>query len=122
VLITFTLVGIAGLVGGVLAARSAHRLILKGKLVWWRIQAIPIVAGVVLATLLATRSYSASDSLRIVGFPFPAAAFERHHGVWLDFVGPTTVPFFLANIAFFLVLPQFIVMWRLRRVVTKQAV
>ena len=94
------LIGVLGLVVGLLAARSAHRSIHRQHLQWWRVQRFPVLSGFVLAWFFAGRPYPISDSTRIVGIPFPAAAFENHGSGWMDFVGPTTVPFYLANVAF----------------------
>jgi hypothetical protein len=52
--------------------------------------------------------YSYGENARIVGFPFPAAVWERHGGHWEDFVGPLTLPFTCANAWFAFVLPHLI--------------
>jgi hypothetical protein len=43
--------------------------------------------------------------VRILGFPFPSAVFERSGDYWLDFVGPLTLPALLANFVICLMLP-----------------
>ena len=58
--------------------------------------------------------YPYGDDARIVGFPFPAAAWERQGDRWHDFVGLTTLPFMCANALFAFLLPH-LFLWALRR-------
>jgi len=67
------------------------------------------LAGIGLACVCYRASYSYSDTLRIWGFPFFAAAFEKEGDNWLDFVGPMTGPASLGNALFGFVLPQLVV-------------
>lgn len=53
---------------------------------------------------LCTWPYSAD--IRIWGFPFPAASFERVGDSWLDFVSPLTLPIWLFDLALCIYLPQ----------------
>jgi hypothetical protein len=47
-----------------------------------------------------TGSYSLDERTRVIGFPLPAALFQREpNGVWLDYVGLLTLPFTCANAA-----------------------
>ncbi len=108
-------VGIVGLVLGVMAARYARRQLRSAGRTYWRAQLVPLCVGAVVAALLTLCTYPVSASARIVGLPFPVAAFEKHGDVWMDFVGITSIPFFIANAAFWLLLPQLLVAWRLRR-------
>ena len=62
----------------------------------WRFWLAAVVT-VAMGTVAGQASYFVDENTRIVGIPFPAAAFQREDGVWLDFVGPMTGPFMLAN-------------------------
>jgi hypothetical protein len=57
------------------------------------------VISVVLGSVAAfTSSYSLDERTRVVGFPLPAAIFQREpNGVWLDYVGLLTIPFTCVN-------------------------
>jgi len=65
-----------------------------------------VITGLALAVGSVFITYSPSPTVRIMGFPFPAAAWEYSDGKWLDFVGITTLPFYAANFIIFLFLPQ----------------
>jgi hypothetical protein len=41
----------------------------------------------------------------IYGVPFMSAVFQKREGVWEDFVGPLTLPAFIANAAVGFLLP-----------------
>ena len=103
-------VGIAGLVAGVLGARASHRRIRELRLTWWRLQLLPVATGVGASALFAFRHYRVSETLEVAGVPFPVAAFENGH----DFVGITSLPLALANVLFFLLLPQAVLAGYLR--------
>jgi hypothetical protein len=64
----------------------------------------PILCGTVLSVPLSLVRYPVSETATIVGIPFPVAAFVDH----LDYVGPMTVPMFVANLLFYLLFPQLI--------------
>jgi len=95
--------GIVGLVTGAFSAVVAHRRIRSEKLGWWRYQAVPLAIGGVAGFLAVTVLYRVSSTVQVVGFPFPAAAFQDG-GAILD--GASTIPMLLADAVFFLLLPQ----------------
>lgn len=64
------------------------------------------VAGLVMGLPAVTMSYPVDENTLILGFPLPAAGFERHGEAWLDFVSPFTIPFLVANFIFWLTLPH----------------
>lgn len=82
---------------------------------------VPILVGAICAAILSGATYSMNASTRIVGIPFPAAAFEKHGDVWMDFVGAMTLPLLLANAAFFLLMPQIPVLLWLRTRARREA-
>jgi hypothetical protein len=119
-LIVGIVAGIGCLVAGIWAARwNWRQQALRG---WrfWVMSALSLAAGVVPGQL----SYSVDARTRIVGVPFPAAAFQLEDGVWLDFVGPLTGPFMLANTFCWAGLGQVVLLfclrWRRRRIVAVQ--
>jgi hypothetical protein len=95
--------GILGLVTGAFSALVAHRRIRSAGLGWWRYQAIPLIVGAVAGFLSVTVMYRVSATVRVVGFPFPAAAFEDGGAI---FDGSSSVLMLLADATFFLLLPQ----------------
>lgn len=64
------------------------------------------VVGGVLATLAVTVWWPFDRDARIVGFPLPGAIFERSGDGWIDFVGPTTLPFLMIDFVTCLLAPQ----------------
>ncbi len=64
------------------------------------------VAGIVMGLPAVTMFYPVDENTLILGFPLPAAAFERHGEGWMDFVSPFTIPFLIANFIFWLTLPH----------------
>lgn len=64
------------------------------------------VVGGVLATLAVTVCWPFGPDARIVGFPLPGAIFERAGDGWVDFVGPTTLPFLMIDFVTCLLAPQ----------------
>jgi hypothetical protein len=76
---------------------------------------VAALAGIGLAYVCYKTRYSYSDTVRIWGFPFFAAAFEKDGESWLDFVGPMTGPASIANALFGFVLPQLMVRIARRR-------
>lgn len=105
ILLALHLFGLASLVAGVVALLrnqrdvASPRLSLRVRLGTW-------VIGLSLATASLFVSYPLGDTHRIVGFPFMAAAWEKHGDNWEDFVGPLTIPAYLANALLALTLPQ----------------
>jgi hypothetical protein len=49
-----------------------------------------IAVGIFLGAAFAFVTYSFGPDLKIVGFPIPAAAWERWDNKWVDFVGAIT--------------------------------
>lgn len=72
-------------------------------------------SGLVLGAVSVFVRYRYSDDVMIVGFPFPAAGFERVNGQMLDFVGPLTLPFMLTNFFVWTAFPHCI--WVASRIV-----
>jgi hypothetical protein len=64
--------------------------------------------GLVLAAGSFFVMHSYGENARIVGFPFPAAVWEKHGDHWEDFVGPLMLPFMCGNAWFAFVLPHLI--------------
>jgi hypothetical protein len=106
-------VGLAEIVAGSLALRKNVR---HARAPGQRRLAVVLAFAVGLA--LAAGSlfvvYPYGDNARIVGFPFPAAAWERQGDRWRDFVGLTTLPFTCANALFAFLLPH-LFLWALRK-------
>jgi hypothetical protein len=67
-----------------------------------------VLVGILLSVASPFVEYPFGDSDRVVGFPFVAAVFERHGKHWDDFVGPLTLPAYIANATFWLLLPQLV--------------
>lgn len=95
--------GIVGLLTGAFSARLAHQRLRKAGLPWWRWQALPLLAGGAAGFAAVTVMYRVGPTLRVVGFPFVAAAFEDSGAV---FSSPASVLLLLADATFFLLLPQ----------------
>jgi len=77
-----------------------------------------VVASALLAVASIFVSYPLDSSHRILGFPFMAAAFEKHGARWEDFVGPLTLPAYVGKVIFAFMLPQTVILlwrWRARR-------
>lgn len=69
--------------------------------------------GLLLAVGSVFVSYPVGDNLRVMGFPFLAAAFERRGDIWIDFMSPLTPVAYLANATFAFVLPHLLLRaWR----------
>jgi hypothetical protein len=47
--------------------------------------------------VIATGEYRPSATERYIGFPFLSVAFIKRGEVWLDYLGPLTIPALLAN-------------------------
>lgn len=104
-LVGLHLLGLAILVANVVALRRNQRDIASA-LSSVRIRLGTWLIGLVLATASFFVSYPLGDTHRIVGFPFMAAAWEKRADHWEDFVGPLTIPAYLANALLALTLPQ----------------
>ena len=108
-LLAFLLIGLAVVVGGSVAlawnVRDLRRRYGKRRLV---LLTATSAIGLALAAGSFLVMYPYGENARIVGFPFPAAVFERHGDHWEDFVGPTMLPFMCGNGWFAFVLPQLI--------------
>lgn len=104
-LIGLHLLGLAILVANVVALQRNQRDIASA-VSSFRIRLGTWLIGIVLATASFFASYPLGDTHRIVGFPFMAAAWEKHGDHWEDFVGPLTIPAYLANAILALTLPQ----------------
>ncbi|MCI0603714.1 hypothetical protein L0156_11965 [bacterium] len=61
-----------------------------------------IAAGVFFSGLI----YSTSEKTKIMGFPIPAAGWERWGSGWVDFVGTITFPITTANFFFWVLTVQ----------------
>ena len=99
---------IFGLVEGILGSIALVRNVCA-----WRLRKnvrvtkfVVLSIGIALAFASYFVTYSYSSTVRIIGFPFPAVAFEKHGSHWLDFSGPLTLPFMCANAWVALVLPH----------------
>jgi hypothetical protein len=103
-LLVLNLLGLLGLTGGVFAfirnRRQAHRIPQPAL----RITLLAI--GAALGAASTSFAYPLDDNTQIIGLPFTAAAFEGG----ADFVGPLTIPAFLANFAFWFLLPQLVLL------------
>lgn len=107
-LVAFMVLGVVGLVLFAAAWRSNRRRFpeageLAPSLSTRRLSWIVAVGLVVASPFFSYRYGEDGKSWRIQGFPLPAAAFDASGA---DYVGPTTVPFMIANAAFFGLLPQ----------------
>jgi hypothetical protein len=87
----------------------------------WRWVALLMLAAAAYFATWSTTG-SAGDRIRIVGFPFPAAAFDSSGA---DYVGALTLPLMLLNMATWALLPDIcLYVWRravLRRNLTVRA-
>ena len=106
---TSTLFGFGILAAGIVAAwflrrAFAHQLLAR---TWRRAEIVAVVTGVVLGiTAVAYSRYPTSD-IRLLGFPFVAAVFERSpSGGWADFLGARTYPATVGNFFVGLFLPH----------------
>ena len=70
--------------------------------------------GILLGIIAAFITYPYSDTVKIFGFPFPAAAFKLEQGRWLDYVGSLTGPFTFGNFLVGLGLGHLIVLGTIR--------
>lgn len=59
---------------------------------WVAAEVFVLIAGVALGSALFKLELLVNPSLRTLGFPFVAGVFELHDGLWVDYVGPLTIP------------------------------
>lgn len=111
--------GLAALILAVVSIRYTGRHLKAGLLPagWRRTRGILWVAGIALGGLGAFCSYYPYGGGRVFGLPFFSAYFDE---AGRDYVGPLTMPAFIANGVFWFLFPQlvlgFIAWRRLRRV------
>ena len=109
-LLVFMVVGLAGIGAGsfslVRNVRESRRRVEQRKVV---AVLVTSAIGLMLAAGSFLVAYPYGKNMRIVGFPFPAAAWERHGDHWMDFVGPLMLPFMCANAWFAFVLPHLVI-------------
>jgi hypothetical protein len=106
-LIVFAVLGVVGIGAGIVAlVRNVNQIWHPGGtgLTWPTV--LTFASGLALAIASLFIVYPYSETVRIVGFPFPAAAWEKHGDRWRDFVGALTLPLYCANIVFAFVLPH----------------
>jgi len=108
-LLAFMVLGIAGMVGGSVAMM---RNIRQARLRPSKRKVLVVIAvfgiGVALALASFRVVYPYGERTKVVGFPLPAASWEKHGDHWLDFVGPLTLPFSWANAWFAFVLSHLV--------------
>jgi hypothetical protein len=91
------------------------------RLYWWHWFVLPVLG---VAAYYFTWSSTGIDGerIRILGFPFPAAAFDSHGA---DYLGPLTLPSLFANAVAWMLIPDIcLYVWRrivLRRNLTNGA-
>jgi len=108
--ISLTILGVVVLLVGGVAARYLFRTLQKGRLglYWLTAEVVALLGGLGLGAVLFTLRYHYSPTIRIIGFPFPAAFLELHSGYWDDYGGPLTLPAMLGNFLVGLLAPQII--------------
>ena len=106
-LITATILGlVVGIFGSIALIRNLREWRLRSRK---RVRVRKFVVfsiGIALAVASYFVAYPYGSTVRVNGFPFPAAAFEKHGSHWLDLSGPLTLPFMCANAWVALVLPH----------------
>jgi uncharacterized membrane protein HdeD (DUF308 family) len=97
--------GVILLVGGITAViyRRRHRDRMHASTF---VNVVLIFVGVALAAYSTIVTYQVSPTLRLVGFSFPAAAWEFGGSYWADFAGPMTLPLTFLNAMVWLLAPQ----------------
>jgi len=109
-LLVLMVVGLAGIGAGSISlvrnVRESRRRLEQRQLVSLLVAS---AIGLMLAAGSFLVAYPYGENTRIVGFPFPAAAWERHGGHWMDFVGPLMLPFMCANAWFAFVVPHLVI-------------
>lgn len=105
----YTLLGFAVLAAGAVAMRFLDRIFKHGQLgrVWTFAQVVALVASAGLGIAAVVHSRYPTPDVRLLGFPFLAAAFERSPtGGWTDFVGVLTLPAMVGNFLVGFFIPQ----------------
>jgi len=106
-LITATILGlVVGIFGSIALIRNVREWRLRFRKTVRVTKFVVFSIGIALAVASYFVTYPYGSTVRVIGFPFPAAAFEKHAGHWLDFSGPLTLPFMCANAWVGLVLPH----------------
>jgi hypothetical protein len=59
-----------------------------------------------LCAMAFTAWWEFDPETRVLGFPFTAAVFELHEGIWYDHVGAVTIPAMIANVILWALIPQ----------------
>jgi len=83
--------------------------------------ALLITIGVALGCATYFISYYESPTLRIIGAPFPAAAFQLENGRWYDYVGWITAPAMFLNFLVAALVPPAALALRLRLTRAREA-
>jgi len=107
-----TVFGLGILAAGIVATRFVHRAFVQQHLssAWMRAEIIAVVTGVALGVGAVAYSRYPTPDVRLLGFPFLAAVFERSPGGgWADFLGVGTLPATVGNFVVGLFLPQFFI-------------
>jgi hypothetical protein len=60
---------------------------------------------------MVTSYWTMNPTTRVLGFPFTAAIYELHDGLWVDYVGTITMPALIANFMFWLLVFRLPLMW-----------
>ena len=105
----YTLFGLVVLALGVVAARFLKRAFQSGSVgrAWVRAQVVVLIAGAGLGVAAVAHSRYPTPDTRFLGFPFPAAMFQRSpRGGWIDFVGVLTLPATIGNFLVGLIFPH----------------
>jgi hypothetical protein len=120
-IVVMAIVGLAGLVAGVFALRTAARVSRSTELPphWRRGRITAIVIGAILGAASWPLTFwmgyplaTPEGTARIVGIPFFVAFFDS---AGRDYVGPITLVGCLANCAFWFMVPQVFVAIKARR-------
>lgn len=104
-----TVLGFAVVALGILAARFLTCSFKGARLgrAWMFAEAVVLVAGIFLGVAAVAHSRYPTPEIRLLGFPFLAAVFERSpSGGWVDFVGIRTLPAVLGDFIVGLLLPH----------------
>lgn len=80
----------------------------KKKIISKMIFPITLCLGVPLLIIATFIIYPFSDTLKICGFPFAAAAFQYENGQWIDYVGRLTGFYTFLNCSIFFLIPQLV--------------
>jgi hypothetical protein len=106
---TSTLVGLLILALGICAVRFLQRGFREGRVgrPWLFVRGGVFILGTCLGVAAVAHSHYPTPDIRLLGFPFVAAEFQRSpRGGWTDFVGIWTYVATLANFGVGFLLPQ----------------